>query len=133
MLSKQMLEQILIDSQIAQEFFQAAHSGMFFDNWTHDLFYDHQQDKLLARIGMDNQHQYEPPQQLICRIQADDPTQYIWPEIDYKQFVSHCLHEFEQYLNLPNLEHSEIALDKNQKSEQQQLEIHRHKDSELEL
>ena len=51
MLSKQMLEQILIDSQITQEFFREAQSGRFFDNWTHDLFYDQQQDKILVING----------------------------------------------------------------------------------
>ena len=84
-------------------------------------------------MDMDNEHKYEPTQQLICRIQSTDPTQYIWPELNYKQFVIQCLHDFEQYLQSPDLEHLQRPQEKHQETDQQQREIHRQKDFELEL
>jgi hypothetical protein len=104
MLSDQSLEQMLLDSKIARDFFDEGKAGFFRDNDIHDLFYDSHKDQILERHNQDPQQHYDPHQNLICRIYGNEEPQYVWPNIDYKKFIEICLHDFQIFLHTPELQ-----------------------------
>lgn len=129
MLTKQMLQQILIDSEIAQQFFHEAQTGLFFNDKYNDLFYDSKQDKICSQTFL-QQPSHFPNEQMILRIHGQEPTQYIWPDLDYKAFISLCLQEYGQFFHQDLSQQQQ--LDRQQELHQQHQKGLSHK-NELEL
>ena len=99
MLTNQMLQQMLLDSIIARQYFQQAKAGLLFNNHYYDLFYDSQLDRISSMTSL-NQPVHNPYEQMILRIHAQDPSKYISPELDFKGFVSMCLLEYNRLFHL---------------------------------
>ena len=64
-LSQQTLQQMLIDSELAQMFFRDAQSGFLFDHRYHDLFYDQHEERICSRSFNFSDFKYQFPEQLI--------------------------------------------------------------------
>jgi hypothetical protein len=100
MLTPQLLQQMLIDSAVAQQFFHDAQMGFFFNNQYHDLFFDKLHDTISSLTSFSDRPPLHPKhEQMIMRIHGDEPSQYVWPDLDFKEFVSECLPAYEQFFH----------------------------------
>lgn len=122
MLTRQVLQQILIDSEIAQQYFRDAQNGLFLDPHFHDLFYDTQHDQICSQTSK-LEPSLQDTKQLILRIHGGEQTQYIWPDIDFKEFVSVCLQEYSRFFHTDVSQLLQPQEVQQQKTQQHQKEL----------
>jgi hypothetical protein len=93
MLTQLQLEQLLLNSPIAQEFFRDAQLGLFCNDQYHDLFLNTDKN-LIERLTSDLYPLHSKNHRIIMRMHEENAEQNFWRNLTFKTFLILCVQQY---------------------------------------